>query len=384
MKTQKSNSYDQMQLKAISDRVCDQIEDLLHLLGIDDYKNLNKMITMSCPIHGGDNASAFNLYPQGDNYRGNWKCRTHQCETTFKASIIGFIRGCLSHSQHGWTKPGDDMCTFAETLQFIKEFLNQDLSSIKINKKLKEKISFTNSVNYINTQPSTEPVKVSKEFIKQHLDIPSKYFLNRGFSKHILIKYDVGECNKPGKEMSGRAVVPIYDLDNEYMVGCSGRSVYDECDICSGYHDKSMSCPSNEITWKFSKWKHSSGFKSQEHLYNFWYAKQHIQKSRCVILVESPGNVWRLEESGIHNAVAIFGSSMSDRQKMLLDISGAMTIIPIMDNDEAGRKATDQIIKKCEKTYNVKPITISYPDIASMSIQQVTSELTPLIEKLIQ
>ena len=50
------------------------------------------------------------------------------------------------------------------------------------------------------------------------------------------------------------------------------------------------------------------------------FAKEFIKESGIVILVESPGNVWRLEEAGVHNSVAIFGSSLADRQKMILDI----------------------------------------------------------------
>jgi 5S rRNA maturation endonuclease (ribonuclease M5) len=382
MAKQKSHSYDQSQLKAISDRLCNDIERLLEVLGITDYKNFDKMVTMSCPIHGGDNDSAFNLYHQGDHYRGNWKCRTHQCEEVFKSSILGFIRGCLSHNQHGWTSSNDTMCSFNETLEFVKEFLNQDISQIKVSKKAKEKISFVNSVRYINNDQIIESPKISKDFIKKKLDIPSTYFISRGFSKNILIKYDVGECLQPGKEMSGRAVVPIYDMNNEYMVGCTGRSINAKCSKCSSYHSSHDECPSNESGWLMSKWRHSAGFKTQEHLYNFWFAKKHIKNSHAVIVVESPGNVWRLEEAGIHNSVALFGSSMSDRQKMLLDISGAMTIIPIMDNDQAGQKATQQIMKKCEKTYNVKPINIQYEDIAAMTIDQVNQEIVPLIEKI--
>jgi DNA primase len=131
-----------------------------------------------------------------------------------------------------------------------------------------------------------------------------------------------------------------------------------------------------------SKWKHSHEFKTQEHLYNYWFAKEYIIKQKYVILVESPGNVWRLEESNLHNSVAIFGSSLSDKQKMLLDISGALSIITIMDNDQAGQKATEQIIKKCNKTYNVFNIPIKYEDIASMSVSDIQTEIIPQIEAL--
>jgi DNA primase len=116
-------------------------------------------------------------------------------------------------------------------------------------------------------------------------------------------------------------------------------------------------------------------------LYNYWYAKEFIKKTFVVVLVESPGNVWRLEESGIHNSVALFGSSLKDKQKILLDISGAMTIITIMDSDDAGKKAAAQIQTKCNKTYNVINLTIDYPDVAEMSIESIKKDILPTIER---
>ena len=95
MKATKSNSYDQHKLKILSDSLCDNIEELLEILNISEYKLSDKMIAMNCPIHQGDNPSALNLYYVGDSYRGNWKCRTHNCEEIFKPSILGFVRGCF-------------------------------------------------------------------------------------------------------------------------------------------------------------------------------------------------------------------------------------------------------------------------------------------------
>ena len=375
----KSRSLDQAQIKYLGDLLCDDIEGLLSCLGIDSYKNLGKMISMSCPIHGGDNESAFNLYHQGDHYRGNWKCRTHQCEETFKGSIIGFIRGCLSRTAYGWTKPGDEMCSFHEAINFASDFAKQDVSKIKVSRKAKEKNSFINTVKHINSQDSVPINRISRSFVKKGLEIPSKYFVSRGFSPEILERYDVGECRSEGKEMFNRAVVPIYDHDYKYMIGCSGRSLFEKCVQCKSFHNSTDQCPTEDQSWKMSKWKHSYKFKSEEHLYNFWFAKDSIKESSSVILVESPGNVWRLEEAGIHNSVAIFGSSLSDRQKMILDTSGAMNIITIMDNDDAGRKASQQIYSKCSKTYNINNISISYPDIACMNVDQIKNEISPLL-----
>jgi len=356
--TKKSHSYDQFQLNAISNLACDRIEDLLKALDINNYRLMDRMVTFTCPIHGGDNESAFNLYHQGDDYRGNWKCRTQQCESTFRSSLIGFVRGCLSHNKYGWKQPGDQVATFAESVDFIVKFTEHDLKDIKVSKKQKEKDTFVSTIKVLATQDQ-KPVRViTRNTIVKALKIPSTYFLNRNFSSEILIKYDIGDCVTDGKEMSGRAVVPIYDHDHQFMVGCSGRAT------------------NNGMV---PKWKHSDGFKAEECLYNYWYAKDHIKKTSVVVLVESPGNVWRLEESGIHNSVALFGASLKDKQKILLDISGAMTIITIMDSDEAGKKAAEQIKVKCNKTYNVINLTIDYPDVAEMGVESIKTNILPTI-----
>ena len=100
------------------------------------------------------------------------------------------------------------------------------------------------------------------------------------------------------------------------------------------------------------------------------------------IIVESPGNVWRLEENGIHNSVAIFGSSMSDRQKIILDSTGAMKLVVLTDNDDAGRKAAELIKQKCCKTYQVYVPNISKNDIGDMNSEEITNEIKSFIGKI--
>lgn len=380
MKKQKKYlSYDQHQLKHLSDVLCDDIEGLLAALNITEYKMFDKMIAMSCPIHGGDNDTAFNLYYQGDSYRGNWKCRTHHCEEIFKSSIIGFIRGCLS-ANNDWSSEQDPTVSFYDALKFAIDFSKQDLQNIKISNKNKEKHNFVHTINQIkNSDKPLVSDTVPRASVIKLLNIPSNYFLSRGFSKEILIKYDVGDCTDPRKEMYGRAVVPVYNDSGTGMVGCTGRSIYNKCEKCSSFH--TGTCPASDDQWKHSKWKHNKNFKTQDCLYNYWFAKDHISKSGTVILVESPGNVWRLEESGVHNSVAVFGSSLHYKQKLLLDISGAMNIVTIMDNDEAGRIAASNIFKQCNKTYNVYNIEISSSDIAEMSIENIKSEIIPQIQR---
>ena len=381
MKTE-SHLNDQFKLKVLCDDLCDEIESLLDHFDLD-YKSNGKMMSMCCPIHGGDNPSAISLYYTGDNYRGNWKCRTHNCEKIFKGSIIGFIRGIISAKKYKWEKSGDKFCSFKEAVDFASKFLNKDLNTIKISGSEKNKKTFAALVGYIHNEKEKQTKSIKRESIVKSLSIPAQYFIDRRYSSEILRKYDIGLCEKSGKEMSARVVVPIYDNDYQYMVGCSGRSIFEQCKRCGSYHNPNQSCPEENQRWIYSKWRHSKDFKSQNHLYNFWFAKEHIISSATAIIVESPGNVWRLEENGIHNSVAIFGSSMSDRQKVLLDSSGAMNLVVLTDNDEAGKKAADQIKQKCQNTYKIYIPTISKGDIGEMNSDEIDNEIKPLLEKMI-
>ena len=381
--TKKSPSYDQSQIKLLCDNICEKIESLLNLFHLD-YKNNNQnMISMCCPIHEGDNPSAINIYYSGDNYRGNWKCRTHNCEKIFKGSIIGFIRGVLSKQKYGWEKQGDKTCSFAEALAFSLDFTGlQEDQIVGMSSSEREKQCFSQIVLKIKQNKEEEKIGISREQTKKALQIPSEYYIQRGYSNEILIKYDIGLCDKQNKEMFNRSVSPVYDDTGTRMIGCTGRSIFEKCNECSFFHDPKEQCPEENEQWKYCKWKHNLGFKSQNHLYNMWEARDYIKESSIAIIVESPGNVWRLEEEEIHNSVAIFGSSLSDRQKIILDSSGAMKLVILTDNDEAGDKASDIIREKCHRTYQIYRPKISKNDIAEMNKEEIKTEIINYIERI--
>lgn len=373
MKMNKSASIDQNKIKIICDQLCDNLDRLLSGFNLE-YKQNPRFISLCCPIHGGDNTGALNLYHVGEDYRGNWKCRTHNCHDIFKGSIIGFIRGIISNRKYNWQKQGDQTASFKEALDMATSFLNISLKDIDVSNIDIEKSMFISKAKLLNNISHDSPSKIKRSQVIKNLQIPSPYFLSRSFSSNILEKYDIGDCVTPNKQMGNRAVVPIYSENHEHMIGCTGRSLFSQCPKCSLYHNTGP-CPQNQDSWKYSKWKHSSGFKTQDCLYNFWYSKKFIKESGNVIIVESPGNVWRLEENKIYNSVAIFGSNLSDRHKIILDSSGAMNIIVIMDSDEAGKKARDQIDKKCSRIYNIQHIYINKNDIAEMTDEEIKDQI---------
>jgi DNA primase len=192
------------------------------------------------------------------------------------------------------------------------------------------------------------------------LEIPPQYYLKRGYSAKILDEFDVGLCKNPNKPMTGRVVVPVYDNDGKFMVGCSGRAIDDS----------------------LPKWKHSHNFSPPNFLYNFWRAKNSIKKTRTAILVEGPGDVWRLEEAGLDNSLALFGCQLHDPQQVILEKSGAMNLVVLLDNDEAGTLGKQYIQKTLSRSYNLFFPNFFAKDVGELSTSQVKEILDPIINNL--
>lgn len=361
----------------ISEQAVERLDELLSVLGVE-LRREKRMYVGACPIHGGDRDNALNLFHSGNTMVGNWKCRSHQCHKTFQPTLIGFVRGVLSHKEHGWEQHNDDTYSFHDTIDFLTSFLNTDLDNFQVNLGEVEKRRAADHVVRFYARTNKIKTKVPREVIRKSIKTP-QYYIDRGYSKEILDKYDVSMCDDPSKPMYKRCVAPIYTDDHQFMVGCTGRSIYEKCEECKSFHNPAMPCPDSEDLWRYSKWKHNYGFAAEDWLYNYWYAKSHVEKTNCAVLVESPGNVWRLEEAGIHTSMALFGTSLTPGQGDALNRCGAMNVLIAMDNDEAGLQAIQPLIDELSKLYNVDVLDVEDADIGSMSIEAIQRDLVPKI-----
>ena len=332
-----------------NDILLDNIDMLLTKFGVDYYEDYES-IRGPCPIHGGDNRTSFLIYTES----GCWKCFSHLCHTKYGGNMFGLVRALLSTKQN-------NIVSTTETIKYILQLLNLTEEDLKKNIADLEKRKFNQQASILfNNNTIVSTPNMQRETVRQNLHIPSEYYLTRDYSTDILKRYDVGDCVRDNFPMSGRAVVPIYDDQHKYMIGCSGRS----------------------LNGDMPKWKHSKNFQANHFLYNLWYAKDEILKSQTAILVESPGNVWRLEENGIHNSLALFGCELSQQQENILSTLGILSLIIIMDNDtnRAGQIAYEKIYKKLYKMYRIFTPDIHSADVGEMSSDEVTTEIKPLIK----
>jgi 5S rRNA maturation endonuclease (ribonuclease M5) len=362
-------------IESISEKLIECVTDLLNYFDIG-YIDSPTTISFPCPIHGGDNEFGSSILKKDI---GNWQCYTQQCHTQYGTSsggsILHFLQALLSVT---YDKP----FSFPETLEWAANFVGESENE-EISHEDLSRTKFIQLCKYINRSKISTPVFTPRKLVKSFLTIPAQYYLDRGYSKEILLKFDIGYCHNTKKPFYDRIVSPFYDDAGEFMVGCSGRSRFERCSECNFFHNPTIRCPiTRQEKILCAKWKHNSNFDADNYLYNYWNARKYIIEKGIVILVEGPGDVWRIEESGIYNSVALLGAKLSPGQQSILECSGAINIIVATDNDESGNKIANRIQQECKNTFNV--VRLKYPkhDPGSLTIEQVKNSILPIMERI--
>lgn len=369
-------TYNAEKLRILTELVAARIEELLDIFEIE-YSVVQGTIRGPCPVHDGDNQTGWSIIT-GDEIALRWRCYTHGCHDRQKwgGNIFGLVRALLS-------KKEKRNVTFQQSVDYLGNFVGRKYEAIHVNESQLNKARFTSRVNAITKQRPKEVSQITRSIVRKSLQIPAQYYLDKDYNGATLDKYDVGLCHTRGKKMMNRVVVPIYDDDYRVMVGCTGRTIFPHCGKCDYYHAESYHCPTNDVEKYFgTKWIHSDGFSASRYLYNYWFAKDHIREAGVAILVEGPGDVWKLEQNGIHCGLGMFGTSLNDEQSIILEQSGAMSLVIMLDNDEPGQQAADRLRKQLGRLYRLHFPSFSGHDIGDMSNTAIVKEIKPFLAKL--
>jgi 5S rRNA maturation endonuclease (ribonuclease M5) len=336
-----------------SELASQKIDDILNYFNID-YRYSGDTILGKCPIHDGDNNTAFNMYPNQENPCA-WVCNTANCHTKYRNNIYGFVHGMLSKKQP---------TTYEQAIDWVMEFVELSNNNYTENK------NYTSHTRFGKFFKIKKEIYMNKDWtrekIRKQLIIPSEYYLKRKYSANILSKYDVGLNQK-----IGRVYIPIYDNDYKFVVGFTSRSQYEKCPKCNKYHNTLAQCPKDDNKI-YSKWVNSpQGFNKSNFLFNYWFAKPYLKKDSMTILVEGPGDVLKLEDNNIHHSVATFGLSLSEEQKISLERLGVTKIICLYDNDEAGKQAKMNLELQLKRSFNLEFPQFNSSDIGEASPEEL-------------
>ncbi len=346
----------------IQELISEHIELFLESLNVRVKKSGKKYVGC-CPVHGGDNPMAFVIYPNGYNIKCNWNCFTHQCHKKYGYDIISLTKTLLNVSEQ-------------EAIVYICNFLKIDINDLKTSKQVEDRLKYISNNQKLQKKTIVEVGKSFKES-KMIIEAPSDYFIKRGYNKDILIKYNIGPF-KNG-DYSNRVIVPVYDTTGNTMIGFSGRTIEPKCNKCNKFHSEHNSCPvTAQELYHSCKWIVPSNFSIHNYLYNYWFAKDIINRDKYAILVEGPGDVWRLEENNEYHSLGLFGVELTDEQLIILEKSGIHNLFLALDNDEAGRKSVEIIKKQCRRLFNVHVLLYNSKDIGEISskdIQEIKSQI---------
>lgn len=331
-----------------------KISEIYEFFEIDDYYESNNLLISRCPVHDGDNIAAFNINIDEDNeqHYGKWFCNTKQCHHNKPGKDILSLVWLLLEKKHG------RKFKFNEVIEFCNNF-SKDISVDEKAISVFKHDAIDRLINIESKQKNKSyTIKIDRQSVRKYLTFPAQFYINRGFKQETLDLFDIGLCTNPKSQMYQRVVFPVYDDDDEFMIGCTGRTVINDP----------------------RKWINQKGFNKSNFLYNYGKALEHIKRTQTIILVEGQGDVLRLWESEIYNVVGMFGSKISDSQEFLIQKTGASNIIIMTDNDEAGNICSRDLRDRFKYLFNLYTVNIPKNDIGDMSIDEINSIIKPQIK----
>ena len=290
------------------------VEQILRYYNVD-FKYYGGYIRCACPIHGGDNPTAFVI-----NEDFLWSCHTGDCGA---GDVFTFVELM------------EDM-DFPKAVKKVAEILEIDIENLIIaerkNDYLKEVEKF---LKYIKSKKNK---KTLGEYIpKADLQQVRSF---RNFKEETLKHFQL-TCakeitleSKAGKDFKlyERLVMPI--IVNDVQIGVSIRKI------------RAKDNP---------KWFHAPPtIETGNILYNIDGCKD----SKEIIVCEGIFDVWRWYEAG-YSAVCTFGAHLTEEQYRMLLRSGK-DIIWSYDGDSAGLNATKDAVNKMR--YKVNQWVIHLPE----------------------
>lgn len=205
--------------------------------------------------------------------------------------------------------------------KYLKEYEMMDISMKYYQNNLNTK-NGKEAINYLTERGlSLEDIKVFDIGVSFNDNNLNKLLEKKGYSFDemrllglISTKTDVFDI------FFNRIMFPIHNIEGK-CVGFTGRI----------YKDKS--------TAKYLSSKESVIYKKSNILFNYHRAKDFIKLNKEIIIVEGNMDAIRLYINGIKNVVALMGTALTKEQVEIIKKLRCKVIL-MLDNDEAGEKAT--------------------------------------------
>lgn len=234
-----------------------------------------------CPLHGGDNPTAFRVHLG----RGLWRCFT----ACGGGDVVELVRRV-------------EDCDYAEAARHLARIAgDQALTSPAI-------------TGPASRRGETAPFRPFRRRIP--LDPRADFLQGRkDIDVATAARFEAGRTDR-STFLRGTVAVRLHDLDGRPLGYCGRRLDPDEIA-------------------RWGKWRFPAGFPKAETLFNAHRAL--TARRGGLVVVECPWAVMRLAQAGIDGAVALLGTALSDAQAAWL--AAAPAVLLMLDGDRAGRRA---------------------------------------------
>jgi hypothetical protein len=286
------------------------IDVLLTSLGLSG-KNSPKEFRSSCPVHGGDNKSAFKF----NKLTRTWTCFTHKCNDSYGNDIIGLI-----------------MAIMHEDFMGAVHFLEDLVGDTSHRKEVVNSSKFNIDKNFYIRSSLKPPEYVTEESLSIFSGLRSNFFCmadNGGFSKAVLDYFEIagGFTDKFGVV---RDIIPIRNVAGKLLA--------------YSLRDTRLNPPSSDFKYILTE-----NFSKDNTLYNLNNARI-FGTELPIIVVEGFKSVWRLHDMGYLNAVSVMGSVVTSGQVELLKLYANSGVVLMFDNDKPGKEGKDLSIDILESS----------------------------------
>lgn len=283
-----------------------------------------------CPLHGGDNPTAFRVHLA----RGLWNCFT-ACGGGDIIDLVCSIEKCSKGAA-------------ARILQHMIAATPVPFHTDSHPLRTSSTIPFRPFRRQIPLNPRTP-------FLQEH----------KGIKVETAIRFEAGLPDPKSTFLRRTVAVRLHDMQGHPMGYCGRRLDVDSIS-------------------RWGKWRFPSRFPKGQMLYNAHRALP--QRHRGIVVVECPWAAMRLTQSGISGVVALLGTTIT--QVQLAWLAQAPTVLLLLDGDKAGCTAAKNIARALARhtavhihqlTTDKEPEDLSDAGLAALVQDAIPFSLNPLL-----
>jgi len=295
---------------------------------VDQLRRNGDSLTGVCPIHGGDNKTAFRVSLS----KNCWNCFS-RCGCG--GNVLDFVAK-------------KENISLLKAANLLVEWFNLKIETPESEepspreRKPESRVQNKSTASKREPEPAPGVVETGEnkplEFTLKNLQPDHAYLSQRGLSPTTIQTFGLGFCTKGIQK--DRIAIPIHNAAGQ-LVAYAGRALSDDAP---------------------EKYQFPKGFKKSLELFNFHRA---IAESadRPLVIVEGFFDVMNLWQHGLRRVVALMGRYLSPGHEELIrrHTNSHSQVIVMLDEDEAGRDARELIAGRLARFVFVKVHTFDQP-----------------------